>query len=556
MSKKLKIIPLGGMGEIGKNITVLECDGDMVVVDCGSSFPDESMPGIELVIPDFTYLTENRDRIKAILVTHGHEDHIGALPYLLKEVKAPVYGTAFTIALIRHKCEELGVTDADLTVVRPRDRVEAGCFRVEFIKTGHSIAGAVSLAISTPAGTVIHTGDFKMDLTPMDGEPIDIDRFAYYGSKGVFALLSDSTNVERQGYTQSEREIGKTFERCFDSAKGRVIVATFASNVYRIQQIAEVAIRHERFLCFQGRSMEQIVKTAQELGYLSIPEDRILSLEAIRSIPDDRICVMTTGSQGEPMSGLFRMASSTHRLSVGTGDTVLISASAIPGNERDVSKVIDQLCEKGCDVIYDQMADVHVSGHACREELRLMLAMTKPKYFVPVHGEYRHLLLHGRLAEEMGIDPSRIFRLHCGDVLELGKKRGEIRGTVPSGSVMVDGLGDMNDAVIRDRKILSEEGILIALITLSASDGRLLCDPQIVSRGFVYMRTSDDLIANACDVLKKEAMAFENADRSSYSEINNTVKSRLRSFLRAETHRNPMVLTIVQEVETDGSENR
>ena len=556
MSKKLKIIPLGGMGEIGKNITVLEYDGDMIIVDCGSSFPDESMPGIELVIPDFTYLKENRDRIRAILITHGHEDHIGALPYLLREVKAPVYGTAFTIALIRHKCEELGLTDADLTVVRPRDKVEAGCFRIEFIKTGHSIAGAVSLAISSPVGTVIHTGDFKMDLTPMDGEPIDIDRFAYYGSRGVFALLSDSTNVERPGYTQSEREIGKTFERCFDSAKGRVIVATFASNVYRIQQIAEVAIRHDRFVCFQGRSMEQIVRTAQELGYLSIPEDRILSLEAIQSVPDDRICVMTTGSQGEPMSGLFRMAASTHRLSVGAGDTVLISASAIPGNERDVSKVIDQLCEKGCDVIYEQTADVHVSGHARREELKLMLAMTKPKYFVPVHGEYRHLLLHGRLAEEMGIDSARIFRLHCGDVLALGAKRGEICGTVPSGSVMVDGLGDMNDVVIRDRKILSEEGILIALITLSASDGRLLCDPQIVSRGFVYMRTSDDLIAKACDVLKKEALAFENAGKSSYSEINNTVKSRLRSFLRAETHRNPMVLTIVQEVETDGSENR
>ena len=556
MSKKLKIIPLGGMGEIGKNITVLEYDGDIVVIDCGSSFPDESMPGIELVIPDFTYLIENRDRIRGVLVTHGHEDHIGAIPYLLREVKAPVYGTAFTVALIRHKCEELGVKDVDLTTVRPRDKVEAGCFRIEFIKTGHSIAGAVSLAVSCPVGTVIHTGDFKMDLTPIDGEPIDIGRFAYYGSKGVFALLSDSTNVERPGHTQSEREIGKTFERCFDTAKGRVIVSTFASNVYRIQQIADVAVRHGRFICFQGRSMEQIVKTAQELGYLFIQEDRILSLEAIRNIPDDRICVMTTGSQGEPMSGLFRMASATHRLTVGTGDTVLISASAIPGNERDVSKVIDQLCEKGCNVIYDQMADVHVSGHACREELRMMIAMTKPKYFIPVHGESRHLLLHGRLAEEMGIDPERIFRLHCGDVLELGAKHGRIIGTVPSGSVMVDGLGDMNDAVIRDRKILSEEGILIALITISAFDGRLLCDPQIVSRGFVYMRTSDDLIAKACDVLKKEASAFENAEKSSYSEIKNTVKNRLRAFLRSETHRNPMVLTILQEVDADGSENR
>ena len=555
MSKKLKIIPLGGMGEIGKNMTVLEYDGDMIVIDCGSRFPDENMPGIELVIPDFTYLTENRDRIKAVLITHGHEDHIGALPYLLRLVDVPVYGTAFAIALIRHKCDELGV-NANLITVRPRDTVQAGCFRVEFIKTGHSIAGAMALAVSSPAGTVIHTGDFKMDLTPMDGEPIDINRFAYYGSKGVFALLSDSTNVERSGYTLSEREIGKTFERCFDGAKGRVIVATFASNVYRIRQIAEVAIRHDRLLCFQGRSMEQIVRIAQELGYLSIPSDRIIPLDAIQNYPDDRICVMTTGSQGEPMSGLFRMAASTHKLNVGSGDTVLISASAIPGNERGISKVIDQLCEKGCDVIYDRMADVHVSGHACKEELRLMLSITKPKYFIPVHGEYRHLLLHSRLAEEMGIDPGHIFRLRCGDVLELGPKSGKVCGTVPSGSVMVDGLGDMNDVVIRDRKLLSEEGILIALITISSSDGRLLCDPQIVSRGFVYMRTSDDLIAKACEVLKKEAAAFENADRSSYSEINNTVKSRLRAFLRAETHRNPMVLTIVQEVETGGSENR
>ncbi|MBQ6425834.1 MAG: ribonuclease J [Clostridia bacterium] len=556
MSKKLKIIPLGGMGEIGKNMTVLEYDGEMLVIDCGSSFPDESMPGIELVIPDFTYLLENRDRIKAVLITHGHEDHIGALPFLLKQVDVPVYGTAFAVALIRHKCEELGIKNANLITISPRDRIEAGCFRIEFIKTGHSIAGAVALAISTPAGTVIHTGDFKIDLTPMDGEPIDINRLAYYGSKGVFALLSDSTNVERPGFTPSELEIEETFERCFDGAKGRVIVATFASNIYRIQQIANVAVRHDRFVCFQGRSMEQIVRIAQKLGYLSIPEDRILSLEAIRNYPDSRICVMTTGSQGEPMSGLFRMAASTHKLTVGAGDTVVISASAIPGNERGVSKVIDALCEKGCDVIYDQMADVHVSGHACREELKLMLSIIKPRFFIPVHGEYRHLLLHARLAEEMGIDPEHIFRLHCGDVLELGTKHGRIHGSVPSGSVMVDGLGDMNDVVIKDRILLSEEGILIAVLTLNASDGRLLCDPQIVSRGFVYMRTSDDLIARACDVLKKEALSFENADRSSYPEIKNTVKSRLRSFLRSETHRNPMVLTIIQEVDPDGSENR
>lgn len=408
MAGKLKIIPLGGVGEIGKNMTVLEYGNDMIVVDCGLIFPDEDMPGIDVVIPDMTYLSENAARLRGFLITHGHEDHIGALPYALREFDVPVYGTSFTVALIEHKLEEMRVKDRRLVTIKPGDRVELGCFKIEFIKTGHSIAGAIALAINTPIGTVIHTGDFKVDFTPIDGEPIDINRFAHYGSRGVLALLSDSTNIERQGYTQSERELGATFEHYFEAAQGRVIVASFASNVYRIQQVADVAISHGRVLCFQGRSMEQVVQIAMKLGYLKIPADRIVNVDQLKRYRDDQICVFTTGSQGEPMSGLFRMATATHRLNIGAGDTVIISASAIPGNEKGVSRVINNLFQKGAMVIYNQMADVHVSGHACREELRLMMQLTKPRFFIPVHGEYRHLFMHGQLAREMGI-PEETF---------------------------------------------------------------------------------------------------------------------------------------------------
>ena len=548
MAGKLKIIPLGGGGEIGKNMTVLEYGNDMIVVDCGLIFPDEDMPGIDVVIPDMTYLSENAARLRGFLITHGHEDHIGALPYALREFDVPVYGTSFTVALIEHKLEEMRVKDRRLVTIKPGDRVELGCFKIEFIKTGHSIAGAIALAINTPIGTVIHTGDFKVDFTPIDGEPIDINRFAHYGSRGVLALLSDSTNIERQGYTQSERELGATFEHYFEAAQGRVIVASFASNVYRIQQVADVAISHGRVLCFQGRSMEQVVQIAMKLGYLKIPADRIVNVDQLKRYRDDQICVFTTGSQGEPMSGLFRMATATHRLNIGAGDTVIISASAIPGNEKGVSRVINNLFQKGAMVIYNQMADVHVSGHACREELRLMMQLTKPRFFIPVHGEYRHLFMHGQLAREMGIPEENIFRAECGDVIELTARRGRITGSVQAGGVMVDGIGDIDDVVLKDRRLLSQDGLVVAVIVLDVETGRLLAAPEIISRGFVYMRESEALIEEAVALLSEEAQRFEGAQKSEYAAIKNGIRQKLKSLLKSRTKRTPMLVPIILEI--------
>lgn len=548
MAGKLKIIPLGGVGEIGKNMTVLEYGNDMIVVDCGLIFPDEDMPGIDVVIPDMTYLSENAARLRGFLITHGHEDHIGALPYALREFDVPVYGTSFTVALIEHKLEEMSVKDRRLVTIKPGDRVELGCFKIEFIKTGHSIAGAIALAINTPIGTVIHTGDFKVDFTPIDGEPIDINRFAHYGSRGVLALLSDSTNIERQGYTQSERELGATFEHYFEAAQGRVIVASFASNVYRIQQVADVAISHGRVLCFQGRSMEQVVQIAMKLGYLKIPADRIVNVDQLKRYRDDQICVFTTGSQGEPMSGLFRMATATHRLNIDAGDTVIISASAIPGNEKGVSRVINNLFQKGAMVIYNQMADVHVSGHACREELRLMMQLTKPRFFIPVHGEYRHLFMHGQLAREMGIPEENIFRAECGDVIELTARRGRITGSVQAGGVMVDGIGDIDDVVLKDRRLLSQDGLVVAVIVLDVETGRLLAAPEIISRGFVYMRESEALIEEAVALLSEEAQRFEGAQKSEYAAIKNGIRQKLKSLLKSRTKRTPMLVPIILEI--------
>ena len=548
MAGELKIIPLGGVGEIGKNMTVLEYGNDMIVVDCGLIFPDEDMPGIDVVIPDMTYLSENAARLRGFLITHGHEDHIGALPYALREFDVPVYGTSFTVALIEHKLEEMRVKDRRLVTIKPGDRVELGCFKIEFIKTGHSIAGAIALAINTPIGTVIHTGDFKVDFTPIDGEPIDINRFAHYGSRGVLALLSDSTNIERQGYTQSERELGATFEHYFEAAQGRVIVASFASNVYRIQQVADVAISHGRVLCFQGRSMEQVVQIAMKLGYLKIPADRIVNVDQLKRYRDDQICVFTTGSQGEPMSGLFRMATATHRLNIGAGDTVIISASAIPGNEKGVSRVINNLFQKGAMVIYNQMADVHVSGHACREELRLMMQLTKPRFFIPVHGEYRHLFMHGQLAREMGIPEENIFRAECGDVIELTARRGRITGSVQAGGVMVDGIGDIDDVVLKDRRLLSQDGLVVAVIVLDVETGRLLAAPEIISRGFVYMRESEALIEEAVALLSEEAQRFEGAQKSEYAAIKNGIRQKLKSLLKSRTKRTPMLVPIILEI--------
>ena len=550
MASKLKIIPLGGMREIGKNLTVLEYGKDILLVDCGLSFPDDDMPGIDIVIPDMTYLEKNADRVRGLVVTHGHEDHIGAIPYLLKKLSVPVYGTRLTIALIEHKLEEEHVSAKSLKCINPGDTIQAGCFKVEFIKTSHSIAGACALAINTPIGTVIHTGDFKVDYTPLDGAPIDLTRLAYYGSKGVLALMSDSTNAENEGHTQSEKEIGKTFEHYFDIAKGRVIVASFASNIYRLQQVADVAIAHGRVVCFQGRSMIHIAKVAADLGYLNIPEKKLVEVEQLKNYRDNQICVMTTGSQGEPMSGLFRMANSSHRLNVGKGDTVIISASAIPGNEIGVSRVINQLYENGAYVVYDRMADVHVSGHARRDELKLMFTLTKPRFFIPVHGESRHLYQHAKLAEQMGVQPENIFVVNIGDVLELTRNGGKINGTVPSGSVMIDGLGvgDIGNAVLRDRKVLSEDGLFIVVIPLKKQTGELLSHPEIISRGFVYVKGSEELMHDARGQVAAMAAKFKGAHRSEWSALKNNMRSDLKNYLYNKTKRRPMILPIIIEI--------
>ena len=549
-AKKLKIIPLGGVGEIGKNMTVIEYGSDIIIVDCGMSFPDEEMPGIDVVIPDMTYIEKNAANVRGILITHGHEDHIGAVPYALQKLNVPVYATKLTIALIEQKLTEIKVDHADLNCVSPGDTIRLGCFSVEFIKTSHSIAGACALAINTPIGTLIHTGDFKVDYTPIDGEPIDIARLAYYGSRGVLALMSDSTNVENEGHTPSERGIGKTFEHCFDKAKGRVVVATFASNIYRIQQIADVAISFGRVVCFQGRSMVKIAELAKELGYLQLPDESVVEVGQLKKYRDDQICVITTGSQGEPMSGLFRMANSSHKVNVGKGDMVIISASSIPGNEKSVGRVINQLYQHGAKVIYERMADVHVSGHACKEELKLMLTLTKPKFFIPVHGEARHLYQHKELAEELGIPEEDIFVTEIGDVVELTRNKGRIAGSVTAGSVMVDGsgVGDIGNVVLRDRKLLSEDGIFTVVITLNKQTGALLAQPEILSRGFVYEKNSEELLKETRELVKAKAAQFEKNHRSSWSSIKNDIRNSIKNYLYERTKRRPMVMPIIIEI--------
>ena len=545
----MKLIPLGGMGEIGKNMTLLEYGEDILIIDCGIAFPDDDMPGIDVVIPDMTYLEENAQKIRGILITHGHEDHIGAVPYALKKFNVPVYGTDLSIALIEHKLEEMKVKQAQLHVVKPGDTVELGCFKAEFIKISHSIPGAVALAITTPFGVLLHTGDFKIDLTPLDGQPIDINRLAYYGSKGVLALMSDSTNVEKPGYTQSEREIGKTFEHYFDIAHGRMIVASFASNVWRLQQVADVAIRHGRVICFAGRSMEQIVAASQKLGYLNIPEDKIVKVDQLKKFNDDKVCIITTGSQGEPMSGLYRMANASHKVNVGKGDTVIISASAIPGNEKGVARVINNLFEKGAYVVYDRMADVHVSGHACREELKLMLHIIKPRYFIPAHGEQRHLMMHAQLAEDMGVPPEHVFVVNIGETVSFSKNGAQRGGSVASGSVMVDGSDSIGNVVLNDRKQLADDGLLVAVMTIHKETGRQMAPTEIISRGFVYMKDSEELIHQAVESIQSEVERFEKEDKSSYANIKNSIKTKLKTFFKSKTKRTPVIVPIVIEVE-------
>ena len=547
---KLRIIPLGGLGEIGKNMTAFEYGDDIVVVDCGSVFPRQDMLGIDLVIPDITYLTNNRDRLRAYLITHGHEDHIGALPYVFPNAPAPIYGTKLTCALIRGKLTEHNISNVQYNVIKPLDTVSIGAFTVQFIKVSHSIAGAVAMAITCPAGTVIMTGDFKIDYTPIDGEVTDLNTLAAWGTRGVLALLADSTNIERAGYTMSERKIGETFHSLFKDATGRIIIAMFASNLHRIQQVVDNCIEFGRKICFVGRSMINVTRLAMEIGELKIPQDVYIEIGDLDCYDDNEIVVLTTGSQGEPMSGLTRMANSEHRkLQIREGDTVIISASPIPGNELMVSHIIDQLYKCGATVIYNRIADVHVSGHACQEELKLVHTLVKPKYFVPVHGEYRMLHRHAQLAMDLGMPQDNVIILELGQALELSDDEASITGPIPTGSVMVDGLGvgDVGNVVLRDRKHLSQDGLIIVVAGVSRETGKLTSGPELISRGFVYVRENEELISGARNVALSVLARYDRIEQSDWTAIKNGIKDEMHTYLFNLIKRNPMILPIIME---------
>ena len=549
--KTIRIVPLGGIGEIGKNMWVIEFADEIIVIDCGLCFPREDMLGVDYVIPDITYLKKNKEKIKAVFITHGHEDHIGATPYLLTEMGAPVYGTDLTLALIETKLAEHKVNGIELIVMKPGDTVTAGAFRVEAIKVTHSIDAALGFAIHTPAGMIIHTGDFKVDHTPVDGKVMDLAKFADLGDKGVLALLSDSTNAGNPGYTMSESRVGEMFENYFKAATGRIIVATFASNIHRLQQVVNASRRYGRKICLSGRSMLKIAKVAMQLGYLDLDEDLLVEPEDLEKLKKNKIVILTTGSQGETMSGLVRMAAGEHKkLSMIPGDLVIISSTPIPGNERYVSDVINMLYRKGADVINEGVADVHVSGHACEEELKLMLSLTRPKYFIPIHGEYRHLYRHAALAERMGIKRSHIFIPEIGKVTELGQKFSQCTETVPSGSVIIDGLGvgDVGQVVLRDRKLLSQDGLFIVVVTLSAETGELVSGPEIISRGFVYMRESTDLLEAARRIIVDIIEDCGKSKITEWTTIKGRIKKALRSFLYDNTKRNPMILPVIIDI--------
>ena len=549
----LRIVPLGGLNEIGKNITLYECGDDMFLVDCGMAFPDEEMPGIDIVIPDFTYLIKNADKIRGLVVTHGHEDHIGAIPYLLKQINIPVYGTPLTIGLIEGKLEEhklLG--SAKLNKVVPGDVVKLGCFSVELIHVNHSIPDAVGLAIKCPAGTVVQTGDFKIDTTPIDGDVIDLARFAELGKQGVLAMLSDSTNAERPGYTMSEKVVGTSFSRLFANAEGkRIIVATFSSNIHRVQQIIDEAVKCGRKVAISGRSMEKAVEVARELGYMKIPDGVIISIDLINNYLPEQLVIVTTGSQGEPMSALHRMAFSDHRkVRINPHDMIIISATPIPGNEKTVSRVINELIKLGAEVVYERMYDVHVSGHACQEELKLMLSLVKPKFFIPAHGEQKHLKKHAFLAETMGIDHNNILIADIGNVIELKKDSMKIVDGVTAGRVMVDGLGvgDVGSVVLRDRKHLAEDGIFVVVISMDRVTGEVVSGPDVISRGFVYVRESEELLTEArniaCDALE-QCYISNVRDRNA---IKSKVRDDISKFLYSQTKRSPMILPVIMDV--------
>lgn len=548
----LNIIPLGGLGEIGKNMTVIEYGNDIVLIDSGLMFPEEEMLGIDIVIPDITYLIENKDRIRGIVLTHGHEDHIGALPYVLQHIDVPVYGTKLTLGLVEVKLKENKIPmKGRLHVIKSRDKVKIGCFIVQPIKMNHSIPDAVGFAIQTPIGMIVHSGDYKFDQTPVDSEVADIHKLAELGDQGVLVLMGDSTNAEREGFTASERTVRATLDDVFRNAKERIIVATFASNVHRIQQIIDAAHNHERRVAVVGRSMVNVINIATELGYLNIPDDILVDVDKINRLPKDEIVILTTGSQGEPMSALTRMSLQEHRkINIFSGDTVLISATPIPGNEKLVSRTINRLFEQGANVIYQGNTGVHVSGHASREEMKLLLNLTRPKFFIPVHGEYRHLIHHARLAEATGIPPENIFVGENGCVFKFTKKKGSIAGKVTAGKVLVDGLGvgDVGNIVLRDRKQLSQDGIVIVVITINKQTGQILLGPDIISRGFVYVRESEELIDKARDITKVAVENLLENNNVEWSVIKSTIREALGKYLYEKTKRRPMIMPIIMEL--------
>ena len=550
-AQKLQIIPLGGLGEIGKNMTVIRVDDEILIVDAGLMFPDESMLGVDLVIPDITYLIENKDKIKAIVLTHGHEDHIGGLPYVLKRINVPVYGTRLTLGILEGRLKENGVDSGNLHSVMQGDIINVGCFSVGFIRVNHSIPDAVALSIKTPVGMIVHTGDFKFDYTPVDGKMTDFRRLSDLGNKGVLVMLADSTNSEREGHTPSESTVGAAFDKAFHKARGRIIVATFSSNVQRIQQVIDTAVRYKRHVAVLGRSMVNVVGISLDLGYLTAPKGTIIDIDEIHRYRMEQVVIVTTGSQGEPMSALTRMSVSDHRkVGIVPGDTVIISATPIPGNEKLVSKTIDNLMKLGADVIYGRNQGIHVSGHGSREELKLMNNLVRPKFFVPVHGEYHHLIQHARLARELGMAKENIFISENGQILEFTRDKGQVTGKVQAGMIMVDGLGvgDVGNIVLRDRRQLSQDGILIIAFTMNRQTNRVVSGPDIVSRGFVYVRESEALMEEARARVQQALDRCEDENVKEWSAIKANVRDALGRYLFDKTRRRPMILPIIMEI--------
>ena len=553
MTSKLRIIPLGGLGEIGKNMTVIEFGNDLLLIDCGMGFPDEDMYGIDVVLPDITYLRNNASRIRGLIITHGHEDHIGAVPYVLKELDIPIYTTPLTAALIELKLEEHDLLyNTQIFTKKAGSVFRIGCFSIEFIRVNHSIPDAVALAIRTPVGTIVHTGDFKIDLTPISGGMLDLVRFGELGNEGVLALLSDSTNVETPGHSASERKVGESFDKLFQGCDKRIIITTFASNVHRLQQIINVAAKYHRKVAVTGRSMENVLRTAMVLGYMEVPEGVLVELEQIVSLPKNRTVIISTGSQGEAMSALYRMAFAEHKqIQIDSGDRVIISASAIPGNENTISRVIDELFHKGAEVIYDRHTDLHVSGHACQEEQKMMLALVKPKYFIPVHGEHRMLVKHAELGRLMGVAPKNIVIAENGKVIEFTKKGVICEDSVPAGAVLVSGsggIGEIGSVVMRDRHRLAEDGMVVIVMTYSSYDHKLLATPEILTRGFIYVKDSEDLIEEMSRVVMETVESCEEQNVEDWNTIKTKVKSSLSGYLYKSTRRSPMILPVITEI--------